>query len=263
MKIYIKNIIITCFVALGLVACSEDEIDTFSGIDGLYFQWSIEGPLTLSGDFGTSIDSIAVSFAYDLPEVTDAIYLLPVKVLGSVSSIDRQFSIEVLPESTGIEGVDFTLPSSLFIPADSITAMVPITLLRTPAMKNEEVLIKIGLVPNEHFVTDYYESTENIDTKEPLEYDTFKLAVSDMLTKPKFWSPILDYYLGDFSAKKLILYAQVNNIPIPNWNDSPPSDIATFFGRKNVLKAYLIDQKNDGTPVLEDDGTEMKLGPYA
>lgn len=259
MKKYLKNIMLICTMALGVMACTKDEIDTFSGTDELYFKWAVDGFNDFASD---KIDSISVSFAFDLPEVTDSIFMVPVKVLGNTSSMDRPFSIQALPTSTATEGVDFVLPQSLVIPANSITANVPITLLRTPEMKNGALSIQFELVPNEYFKTDYFGTAEDRTTKELLKYDEFEVTVSDILEKPKFWSPFMDYYLGDFTAKKLILYATVNGIPIPNWNLSPP-DLGTFFGRKNILKAYLIEQASNGTPVLEDDGTEMKLGPFA
>ncbi|MBJ6368385.1 DUF4843 domain-containing protein [Snuella sedimenti] len=261
MKTYLKNIMLICAIALGAIACTKDEIDTFSGTELLYFQWAVDGQILGNSVSGPKLDSTSMSFAFELPNVTDSVYMVPVKILGKASSTDRPFNLKVLPTSTAVEGVDFTIPANVFIPADSIRAMVPITLIRTPKMKDAPVSIQIGLEPNEYFNTNYFGTSEDQNSKALLKYNEFELTVSDILTEPARWSSLAPW-LGDFSAKKLILYATVNNIPIPNWNVNLP-DIGLFFARKNVLKAYLIDQKNNGTPVLEDDGTEMKLGPFA
>ena len=262
MKKGIKNIILMCSVVFTIVSCTKNEIETFSGEDVIYFKWSIEGQ---NPDFyqpSSRIDSTSISFAYELPSVVDTIYSIPVKIMGEPVPVNRSFNVELMSSSTAIEGVDFDNPTGLFIPANEVEAMIPLKVLRNAKMKNEELSIKFRLIANEHFRADYHGTTENSTTTLPLEYNTFELTISDMLVKPKYWSPFMDYYLGDFSAKKLILYATVNNIPIPNWNPSPP-DLGTFFGRKNVLKAYLQEQTAKGTPVLEDDGSVMKLGPYA
>lgn len=262
MKTYLKNIMFTCLVALLAIGCTKDEIETFNGTDVIYFQWSVEGYSSDTVLFGSITDSLSVSFAFDLPTITDSIFRIPVKILGNTSSSDRSFKIEALATSEGVEGTDFILPTNLIIPANEVTGVVPVTLLRTAQMKTNPISVKIGLVPNENFGTDYFGTNETSDLSRNINYNAFEITISDMLTKPNFWSPFMDYYLGDFSAKKLVLYATLNNIPIPNWDVNPPS-LGDFFGRKNVIKAYLIQQKNNGTPVLEVDGSEMKLGPFA
>ncbi len=259
MKKYIKKIMLICATVLSVIACKEDEIDLFSGSDVLYFKWSVDG---FNNDSSKRLDSVYVSFASKTPDVVDSIYNIPVKILGNLTDFDREFKVQVLPTSTAVEGVDFIMPTNVFIPAQSVTAMLPITLLRTETMQNEAVSIKVGLVPNEYFRTDYYGTAEKIDSHELLKYNEIEVAVSDILNKPFWWDRIIKFYLGDYSRKKLMLFATVNNIPIPDWETSPPN-IGTFFGQKNVFKAYLLEQKNNGTPVLEDDGTEMQLGPYA
>lgn len=67
--------------------------------------------------------------------------------------------------------------------------------------------------------------------------------------------------MGDFSAKKFYLFAEVNQMPLPNYNELP--NLGDFFGQIAIMKAYLAAQKNAGTPVLEEDGSEMTLGRYA
>ena len=263
MKKHINNIIFTCAVALSFIACTEDEIDTFSGTDTLYFQWSIDGTNDEFLAPSTRTDSTSVSFTFAAAEVLDSVFMVPVKVLGNVTSIDRPFTVEVLPSSTAVEGVHFSMPENLFIPANEIITFVPITLMRTPEMQTEVFSIEIGLVPNNHFITDYYGTIESSTTYKLLKYNEFKISVSDILTEPGTWANFQIYYLGDFSAKKFRLFAEVNEIPLPdNWDTEYPS-IGTFRARVRVLKAYLQEQKNNGTPVLEEDGTEMEVGRYA
>jgi hypothetical protein len=260
MKKYIKNLMLTCAVALSLMACTEDKLDLFdaTGKGIVYFQWSVEG---FRNNINNKIDSTAVSFAADGPEVIDSIFNIPVKVLGMMSNSDREFKIKVLSTSTAVEGIDFMIPENGIgiVPAQSVTAMVPITLFRTEAMQNAAVSIKIGLEPNEHFNTDYYGTAEREGTNELLKYNEFELAVSDILTKPLLWIYV-EAIMGEWSAKKFRLFASVNNMPLPDWNTTLPSP-AIFYPQVLNFLAYLKEHRLNGTPVLEADGTEMRLSP--
>ncbi|MFC2109905.1 DUF4843 domain-containing protein [Bacteroidota bacterium] len=259
MKKYIKNIILTCTVALSIMACTEDKLDLYDGAGKsiLYFQWSVDG---FRNDVGNKLDSISVSFASRGEEITDSIYNIPVKILGNLSNIDRPFKVQVLPASTAVEGVDYTMPDNVFIPAQSATGVLPITLLRSQTMLSEAVSIEVRLVANENFDTNYYGSSEKLNSNVPLKYNEFKLIASDILNKPLLWSSVVGI-LGEYSAKKFRLYASVNNIPLPNWDNSLDAP-GIFFARARALANYLIENRANNTPILEDDGTEMRLAPY-
>lgn len=258
MKKYIKNILLTCAIVLSVMACTENKLDVFKGTDLLYFQWSVEG---FANDPNNKIDSTGVSFSFEAEEVVDSIYNIPIKVLGNVSDSDRPFKVEVLPTSTAVEGVDFIMPESVFIPAQSVLAMLPVKLLRTAIMKEQELVILIRLVSNEYFNTDYFGTDEIAETNEPLKYNEFELTVSDVLTltEPFMWR-YFTAYLGPFSAKKFILFASVNNIPVPEWSSPATTDSGNLVTHATNLHNYLVEQKANGTPVLEDDGSEMVLG---
>jgi len=258
MKTFIKTIILSCILSFAFVACEKDEIMTFEGDDGIYFKWAKDGR-----GIQSAIDSTSLTFAFSLPSmVSDSLVNIPIKIQGHSSSKDRLVNIKVKEESTMQEGVHFKIPEEIFVLADSIVGYIPVTFYRTEDMKIEPLSLKLRLLENENFKVNLYGEAMSFNADRPVKYNEFEFTVSDILVEPIWWSRILVYYLGDFSAKKMYLFAEVNEIPLPNWNDNPP-DIMAFFNQLDIFKVYLLKQEADGTPVLDENGEPMKLGPFA
>ncbi|MCR8669023.1 DUF4843 domain-containing protein [Aestuariibaculum sp. M13] len=259
MKNIIKIITVSLSVVLTFLSCGNDEIMGFEGKDVIYYKWAVESlnPLVLNPDY---IDSTSITFAYELPEVKQLTYEIPIKVQGSVKYFDREVSVSVLSSSTAQEGVHFTLPDKVVIKADSINGYLPVTLLRTDDMKEQELSLKLKLEENENFNNNLLETNKVLNGDRLVSYTEFEIAVSDILTQPQYWPTA---YLGDYSEKKLYLWAEVLEVPVPDWNKVNPQTDLTFRASASVFKQYLTIQELRGTPVLEDDGTPMTLGPYA
>jgi hypothetical protein len=258
MKKYIKTIVSCCIIALAFSACETKEIGTFSGKDVIYFQWAVDGREVAS----QKIDSTAISFALELPtEVLDSLVLVPVKVQGFTSTEDRSVSVSIMESSTAEQGVHFTVADNIVIPANEYVGYVPVTFNRTEDMKEQIYSLKIQLLENENFETTLFGTDTNYgNSDKTLSYTEFEITVSDMLTEPDRWYS-LEKYIGAFSVKKFYLFAEVNQMDLPNYNVIPVW--GEFYGHIAVFKAYLEAQANAGTPVLEEDGSLMTLGPNA
>lgn len=261
MKKYIKTIISICLIGFAFLGCEQDEIDTFSGDSTIYFQWAVDGKNFAS----RQVDSIAISFAFKLPtEVTDSLLLVPVKIQGLTSTQDRFVTVKVMEdESTAINGVHYSIEDNVVIPANEYIGYVPVTLNRTEDMTEEAFSLKIKLIENDNFNTNLYGTETNYyDSSKVLSYTEFEITFSDMLIEPDRWNT-LERYIGTFSLKKFYLFAEVNNMDVPNYNNDLEFVWSDFWGQMAIFKAYLEAQENAGTPVLEDDGTLMTLGPNA
>ncbi|MDO5977850.1 DUF4843 domain-containing protein [Flavivirga spongiicola] len=257
MQKYIKSIILICTIVFAFSACEKEEPALFSGKDVVYFQWAKEGQNGFGSD---QVDSLSLSFALELPTVTDSIFNIPVKVHGYTANSDRTIGVRVHEASTAQGSVHFSIPDNVVIPADSVGGFIPVTVNRTADMKDQPFLLKLQLVSNENFETNLTGTILSSNANRPVSYDEFELLISDILTEPSKWSSLAGW-LGPFSAKKLYLIAELNDIPVPNYNEFPP--FGEFLSHIRVLKQHLEDQKANGTPVLEDDGSEMIVGPYA
>lgn len=253
----IKLLIGVVLAALMLAAC-EDELMTFAGNDVIYYKWAVEGVNPSAKKPGYT-DSTNVTFAYMQEDIRVIDYRIPIKVQGYTADSDRQVDVEILAETTAEEGVHFDLPASIVILADSVVGYIPITFHRTADMQEQAYSVKLRLNTNANFNTNLLPINKLNSDGRLLSYTEFEVVISDVLTQPQYW---LEDYLGAFSVKKMYLWAEVLNVPIPNWEDSRP-DTNTFDARLAVFKQYLIRQEKLGTPVLEDNGEPMTLGKYA
>jgi len=260
MKKYINSLLIPFLMVFAFISCEEEEIATFSGKDVVYFQWALDG---VDNYAGAQIDSANVTFAYSLPtQLTDSIIKIPVKVQGFSSNESRTVNVRIMDKSTAEKGIHFEMPDEIEIPANEFIALLPVKINRTADMKLENFSLHIELISNEYFETSLVGENQSDNRVSALKYNQFEVVMNDILSAPIIWSQFLHYYLGDFSAKKLYLFAEVNGYDsVPDFN--PPPSVPVLFGQIATFKAYLLEQKAAGTPVLEDDGTEMELGPYA
>ncbi|MFV0541178.1 MAG: DUF4843 domain-containing protein [Aestuariibaculum sp.] len=248
-------------ITLLFSACSKDELEQFdTNTSHIYFEWAKEGTNGLGLKSSQYIDSLNISFAYELPSFTDSIINVPVKLLGYTTKTERVVNLKVLTSSSAIQDTHYEIPTSVTFPADSVRTYIPVKIKRDAALKDQVAALKFELLPNQYFDTAIFTTQESTDVDRAISFTQFEITFSDILTEPKYWF-ILKNYLGDFSAKKLYLFAELNGISVPNYNELP--NISTFLAQVRILKTYLAQQKAAGTPILEEDGTEMKLGPYA
>lgn len=259
MKNIIKIIVAQLAVVLTCLSCGNDEIMNFEGKDVIYYKWAVESvnPLILNPNY---MDSTSVSFAFQQPEIQQLTYVIPIKVQGSAKYYEREVSVSVSSQSTAQEGVHFTLPQKVVIMSDSINGYLPVTLLRTEDMKDQEFSVILNLDANENFDNNLLETRKTPNGDRYVKYSEFQIVVSDILSQPQYWPT---NFLGEYSEKKLYLWAEVLEVPVPDWNAVNPQADLTFRASVSVFKQYLTIQELRGTPVLEDDGTPMTLGPYA
>ncbi|WP_405605792.1 DUF4843 domain-containing protein [Polaribacter sp. Asnod1-A03] len=254
MKNYIKIIMTLFVIALVMTACEEEKIAIFNGNEVVYFRWAIDG----RGSATQKTDSIAYTFAYELPsEVTSSLISVPLKAQGFMSDTDRSVTVKVMDESTAQKGIHYTIAEDIMIPANAYVGYIPVTFNRTDDMKDEVLTLKLQLLENENFKVDLYGEEVSYNSDRVLSYSEFEITVSDILTEPDIWYQ-LERYIGPFSVKKFYLFAEVNEMPLPDYSVS--FDWATFWAQVDIFRAYLEAQRNAGTPVLEEDGTEMVLG---
>ncbi len=251
--------VLACCILISLVSCATDELPVFdTTISNIYFEWAKEG----RENYSQTLDSIDVTFALELPSVTDTIINVPVKILGYTSEMDRDVNISVVTSgTTAVEGVHYEIPSSVVMPADSVRAYVPVTLKRDASLKDGIVSLKFQLVENEYFKTAIFSTEEYYNVNRELSFTEFEISFSDILTKPAYWNRTFDGYLGNWTAKKVYLIAELAGVSVEKLTVTP--SIQELFAFTRILRDHLKAQQLAGTPVLEDDGTEMAVGPYA
>ncbi len=176
-KFYIFMAAVIC----GLASCSTDEVETFDEHNYLSFEKS----------------TLAYTFAFSGSDVTSADFELPVVFAGRFSQTDRQFSIvPVAEKSTAKEGTDFQLlaANEQTIKAGMSSGRGKIRLMRTPALKEDDLKLVLAIAANENFL--------------PGVTDTLTVTISDRIMQPDWWDWTYNSYLGSYTKTKFVLWLE-------------------------------------------------------
>ena len=263
---------IALFMAV-LTSC-ERELMTYEGKDSLYFDirnevawldpdtWSHEYFSTVS--FGSTVDNeISKSFT--------------VQAAGMPSSVDREFRVVVVNDSTELQEGDFTgLAESYCIKAGETSTTIELTFHRGAHMKNDTLQLQLALVANEHFSLMFDEIGRSPEQYAPTENSKFdynhnasihNIFVFDVMSRPKQWSGNDANglgLLGRFSAKKWLLMMEVTGTTIEDYADAATMPTIRQQAICQTMSTFLLEKARANTPVLDEDGTMMffmYLGP--
>jgi len=244
---------------LGFTSCTKEEIQPYEDTSNIYFSPAVFGENNL---LNTITDTTVVSFGFDVPSITQKYYLLPIRVQGKISNVDRNVKLVVDPSSTAVEGVNFILPEKVMIRANRYVDTIAVKLLRTPDIKTKNLTILLNLEENESFTTKMDHRIINTLTQKQLSFTHFKITFNDQLSQPKGWfAP----WFGVFSLKKFYLMCDLMSLDPLVFNQNPGSGpglgTADMQYYQNFMKRYLADQKASGNTIYEADGTTEMFFP--
>ncbi len=263
----------TIFYALLLLlvgsACTKNDIMTFDREEsGVYFQYGGQTRFFLNID--AYYDSIGFSFSITREDLEDTILETRIRTMGKVRDYDRPVKVVVDTEhSTAIEGTHFELDySKAVIPAGKSEIMLPVRFFRTPDLLEKKVLLVLRLEDNEYFKV-YFDEQKNTNiynqVGEQISSRCFVFEISEFYSEPWAWSLLGDCPFGEWTITKYRLINKLFNVTPDDWQNANRGDhdkVSTgyFPAWAFKLRAYLQEQADKGTPVLEEDGSYMQLG---
>lgn len=205
-----------------------------------------------------AVDSVFFSFFY---EKADTVMIgIPVSVAGTVQPFDRSYSLEIDPTSQPMIGKEIILGEQR-IRANRLNDTLFVKLARTERLKNTLMLLKMKLVPNEHFETNFPDrQLSSVARKVP--FHSFRIFMNDFASRPDRW---LDAYLGVFSGKKAQMMTDMFGFDFEHdWVPpyGPTSQVNYVLAGAYAMQRYLNEMEAAGTPVLEADGSKMIMGTY-
>ncbi len=253
-----------------LFGCKTDMMD-YEGRAGVYF--AVQNPFV--GGIGDS-----TSWPYtpltEIPFITttstDSAVKLRVKLLGNLVNKDRTFKMVIVDSgTTAIEGTDYDLPQTEYVlSANTISKEVVIKVHRSSSLKDTLRKVMFELVPTADFALpintwfpapgQYGYSPKPGAPIENISAIRHTIIISDVITsQPSGWLP---GFFGDFSRKKYIILAEWYNL---TWDDFTRANMDPNRSRALGQRAkYRLEElEAEGNPVLEADGTPMKMGPFA
>lgn len=263
-----KKLVLYLCAALFLSACQEDEIMLFDREEaGIYFQYGGQTRLYINSE--AYIDTISYSFSTASDTVTQMVLETRIRTMGKVRDYPRPVKLSVDKElTTAVEGVHYTLDfNDAVIPAGEGEVMFPVTFLRAEDLMGKRVQLVLKLEDNDYFKVYFNEQKNtNVYTSvgEQIMADRFKFVVSEIYTEPSYWDFAVDA-LGPWSVAKFRFVNNVCEIPMEDWENWGVDGSKVQAGRFPI---YGIMVRNElqrladaGTPVLDDDGSYMQLGP--
>ncbi|MBD0830545.1 DUF4843 domain-containing protein [Aestuariibaculum sediminum] len=248
--LYITMSCLCCF----MMACDEDTLDTYSAKDSIYYTWPVDGAWIEGARVYP--DSLGTTFAFKPAEITETIFPLGVSVQGNVVDYDREINVKVKESSTAVQGVHFDLPEKIIFGANKAVDSIPITLYRTADMKDNSFTLVLELVEGADFAVEMRDEIIDVLTEEKRDFTVFQLTVNDIIRTPKYW---YFYYLGDFSAKKMLLISEVLDVPLDIYENTRDYNLMRYHGY--FIQRYLNEKDKAGEPILEEDGSPMVMGP--
>lgn len=280
-------IIAVAAFSLTLSSCKEDKLDLFQGEDNIIFAMSVyrEPGDTASYKFNyngelysqvptllrTAMDSLYKSYAFLDPAKRTTNIFIPISVVGTVSDVDRKVACQLYKldddgkhsgEVYGTQHGEFRIIDA-FVPAGKEIGGIIVEVDRDIIPQRITVGIGVELLPNENFNTNCktvaYSKTKTDKLVSTL---NFRVYASDGMGEPPLWYVAKNNF-GKWSVRKY--YVLTQDCMVPHEYAYPESfasiNTALYSSYAHIFKRYLQDQKDAGTPVLEDDNTEMTAIP--
>ncbi|MFZ4262765.1 DUF4843 domain-containing protein [Sphingobacterium sp. HJSM2_6] len=263
-----KNVTIKIYllgICLLLVSCEKD-LMKYEGEEGVYFavQWG-------------SDKADSTTWAFQSYSPVDFINLqgsqhqlkLRVMITGEPKSYDRYFGVELNSDSsTAALDVEYeSFLTQYTIKAGTIYTDIPITLLRSENLQKEMRILGLNLIPSKDFslsIPVWYHLPPHVSSERYKIFNSsyHKIELTDFITKPQVWfggnAEGREIGLwGEFTSKKFKLFCLLNDLIYDDFKNSTIMHYVRVNVINQVMAAYLQNQMDKKTPVLEDDGRLM------
>lgn len=238
-------------MAAFVTGCTKSELLRYTNENNVYFSYTRSG---------ANYDTIYINFAFRGNKTEDSTGFY-VNLMGKVTADTRLFNMTADEAiTTAVANKHYRLPvtDSLRIPSNANRQLVPVKILRPADLREKTVSLFLKLNPNNNFQTNmtvYNYAAANIISATRLE-----IIVADILPKPDLWDNNSGA-LGTYSRKKLELLIANQTLVLMRFYSGTLYSATQLTNYARQFQAYLTNQKNEGKPITEEDGTEMKMGP--
>jgi len=249
-----------------LFTACEKELMKYEGSEGIYFgvQW---GPAHLDSTQWPFQSFTTVNFINIQGD--EAQVKLRVMATGKPKDYDRSFGLKINQDSTtGILGENFEAPAENFvIKAGEVYTDIPIKLLRSDNILEEIKTLGVNILPSKDFTiaipTWYYLSPYYRSERQAIFDASFhKIEMNGAITKPAVWWGASNAgkeggLWGEFTVKKYLLMCELLNLIYDDFQSAATMPNARRDVVNQVMRAYLQENYDNKTPILENDGRLM------
>lgn len=185
-------------------------------------------------------DSISMSFFFH-PGKTEVDIPLPVKLIGQLGVQDQKYGIEVVNEMSSVSPQHYRLSTEQVFRKQRARDTAWVTVRNTSDLMQRTRRLVLRIVGDEQMAPGQTTYTYKI------------IQISDMVSKPTWWDNNMDrFYLGRYSEAKFRKFMEVTGV-----GDLEPLNSSERLVLMLQFKYYLIEQKDNGTPLFMEDGADM------
>lgn len=223
----LRNISVLFIITCWFTACKKEQIEVYQ--NGHFVQFI--NPVS---------DTTEFSFFY-FPGKNEVQVAIPIKLIGHMPKHELHYSLEIDSEHSELTSNAYSFSSDLKFRSGMAQDTAYITFINQPDLASKKFLFCLKI-----------KETSDVKVGQT-NYATRIFRVSDMIAKPTWWNSDMDrFYLGIYSEKKFRAFMEVTG----------QGDLSIFTeGEQRILmlqfKYYLIKQKENGTPLLLEDGSDM------
>jgi hypothetical protein len=260
--------------------CKEAELERWDSPASIYFAFATQGRALDNSTEGINMIRNGV-------DVADSLVGIPVSILGATVPYDRPIAVESLYDQTtnATEGVDYQFVETV-IPANSTTGYVVVRLITTDNLHNAGdpgLFMKLKLVANRHFNTDYTDILDASAPKDPvtgedlLDPRVFSIRYANAKEQSPLWNAVggakdMETYFGTWSNRKVLLMCDILNLSYDDFYPvdrtpqqafdamigNPSAAMAAAYTLNRALEAYR--RANDGADMKDEFGNMIRFG---
>lgn len=218
----IKTGLVMLLLVLALASCTKNKELLFNEANLVYVEYQ---------------DSLDYTFATRPTEVVKDTILVNYRIIGTVSTTDRQIKLVPSAASTAKAGYHYEVGPAI-IKANEFSSQVPIYVYRKEGLKDSLLFAVLQVAENEDFKPGYSNRLE------------FKFTLTDVLSKPSNWESVWIPFFGTYSEVKFKFLISATGKT--DWNSYPFPQDSRYLSQKarNALLEYnqlygdLIDENN-------------------
>lgn len=210
-----------------LFSCKKEEMDVYNAGHFIQFTEALTDTTNLSFFFHPGKDELAMA--------------MPLRLVGRMPEADIRYELKVDAKATTAQSQHYTLPASFEFRKGLAIDTAYVTIKKTPEMATTTYLLVITIPTGEEVKPGQTAYARRI------------FRINDMVTKPTWWDSNMDrFYLGEYTERKFRKFMEFTGVG--DLSDKSTTEKTELIKR---FKYYLIQMKDAGTPVLEDDGSDM------
>lgn len=253
---------------VSLFASCEKEIMSYNGREGVYFS------VRHGGQYLENLWPYQPYSNVDFVRLAKDEVEFPVKVMitGPVKDYDRVFHLEVNPDSTTVVLNEHyeAVQRDWIIPAGAISTMVKVRLKRTSDLVESPKTMGLRLVASKDFALSFpeWDAIPSFDAGivvEEFDASLHTLRINDVMIQPAVWSGSIQAgnresgLLGVFTRRKMEFLMEMG-LEYGDFADADNMPMARLMLVATDGSALLVKRRDEGNPMLEEDGRLMWMG---